>query len=392
MCHLLRDHRQFQLLWQFHPLHSSSLLNINITQIKKHLTHSTPSSKQSNRSFIYLKRAITPDIAAELKKLTIPGLGLMREYKRYYPGSKETAQLIGYTNISGDRLNLEFVISPLVGAEGTSDSYVLSFQDLTVVRRLEFAMRQSEKLAAVGQLAAGIAHEIRNPLASISGSIELLGQGGQTSPEDQKKLMSIVLKEIDRLNNMITEFLDYVKPNQVSDESVQLPGLLTDICEMNKLNKNLRKETEVVLELTSKKIIAGSRDKLRQALINIIINAHQAVSEQQQPRVKVVCIDGDKKVIVKISDNGIGIEEARLKKIFEPFHTTKAKGTGLGLAVTHKILEAHNAQIFVESQKGIGTQFTLEFPERGERSELPLAQTKIPEDNLTWGIQKRKAK
>ncbi len=298
----------------------------------------------------------------------------------------------GYTNISGDKLNLEFVISPLIEADGVSNSYVLSFQDLTVVRRLEFAMRQSEKLAAVGQLAAGIAHEIRNPLASISGSIELLGQGGQMSPEEQKKLMNIVIREIDRLNNMITEFLDYVKPNQVSDESVQLSGLLTDICEMNKLNKNLRKDTEVILEITSKKVISGSRDKLRQALINIIINAHQAVSDQEKPKIKVVCIDGDKKVIVKISDNGVGIEEARLKKIFEPFHTTKAKGTGLGLAVTHKILEAHNAQIFVESQKGVGTGFTLEFPERTERNDLPLAQTKIPEDNLTWGIQNRKAK
>ncbi len=298
----------------------------------------------------------------------------------------------GYTNMSRDKLNLEFIISPLIQADGISDSYVLAFQDLTVVRRLEFAVRQSEKLAAVGQLAAGIAHEIRNPLASISGSIELLGQGGPTTPDEQKKLMNIVIREIDRLNNMITEFLDYVKPNQINDESVQLSGLLGDICEMNKMNKNLRQDTEVTLDLSSKKIIAGSRDKLRQALINIIINAHQAVTEQPHPKVKVSCTDGDKKVIVRISDNGVGIEEARLKKIFEPFHTTKAKGTGLGLAVTHKILEAHSAQIFVESQKGVGTEFILEFPERTERNDLPLAQTKIPEDNLTWGIQNRKAK
>ncbi len=346
-----------------------------------------------NRAALKILEVDSKELVGNSLEKIMPGMSsYILQNEAEFKKDRATRFDFGYTNISREKLNLEFVISPLFESEGISNSYVLSFQDLTVVRRLEFAMRQSEKLAAVGQLAAGIAHEIRNPLASISGSIELLGQDGQTSPAEQKKLMGIVLREIDRLNNMITEFLDYVKPNQVSDESVNLSGLLTDICEMNKLNKNLRKDTEVQLNLTSKKSIAGSRDKLRQALINIIINAHQAVTEQTQPKVTVSCIDADKKVIVKISDNGVGIEEARLKKIFEPFHTTKAKGTGLGLAVTHKILEAHNAQIFVESQKGVGTEFILEFPERNHRNDLPLAQTKIPEDNLTWGIQNRKAK
>ena len=346
-----------------------------------------------NRAATKILERDSRELVGHNLEIVMPGMSnYIKQHEAEFEKDRSTRFDFGYTNISREKLNLEFVISPLVEVDGAQRSYVLSFQDLTVVRRLEFAMRQSEKLAAVGQLAAGIAHEIRNPLASISGSIEMLGQDGQITPQEQKKLMSIVLKEIDRLNNMITEFLDYVKPNQMSDESVQLASLLTDICEMNKLNKNIRKDTYVEMNLSTQKPIAGSRDKLRQALINIIINAHQAVQEQEKPIVKVSCFERDQKVIVKISDNGVGIEEVRLKKIFEPFHTTKAKGTGLGLAVTHKILEAHNAQIFVESQKGVGTEFTLEFPERNNRNDLPLAQTKIPEDNLTWGIQNRKAK
>ncbi len=296
-----------------------------------------------------------------------------------------------FTNISQEKLNLEFIVSPLIDEDEITNAYVLAFQDLTVVRRLEFAIRQSEKLAAVGQLAAGIAHEIRNPLASISGSIQLLGQAGSITAEEQKKLMSIVMKEIDRLNNMITEFLDYVKPSQPIEDPVQLSQLLRDICEMNKQNKTL-KPAEVILDLRSEKLISGSKDKLQQALLNIIINAHQAFGEQSNAQVKISCLDEVGKVVVRISDYGVGIEEARLKKIFEPFHTTKAKGTGLGLAVTHKILESHNAQIFVESEKGVGTKFSLEFPERPKQVDLAVAQTKNPEDNLNWGIQNRKAK
>ncbi len=346
-----------------------------------------------NRAAIKILEQDAKDLIGRNLEQVLPGMSIfIKRHEVEFKNDRSTRFDLGYTNSSNDKLNLEFVISPLIEIDGVSNSYVLAFQDLTVVRRLEQAMRQSEKLAAVGQLAAGIAHEIRNPLASISGSIELLGKEGETTPEEQKKLMRIVMREIDRLNNMITEFLDYVKPNQVIDEAVQLSSLLTDICEMNKLNKNLQKDTLVEVSLTSQKLISGSRDKLRQALINIIINAHQAVSEQANPKVRVSCFDGDQKVIVKITDNGVGIEEARLKKIFEPFHTTKAKGTGLGLAVTHKILEAHSAQIFVESQKGIGTEFTLEFSERNNRNNIPLAQSKITEDNLTWGIQNRKAK
>jgi two-component system sensor histidine kinase PilS (NtrC family) len=269
-----------------------------------------------------------------------------------------------YVEPGGERLNLEIKVSALPTDNGIT-GFILTFQDLTKVRRLEFQMRQSEKMAAVGQLAAGIAHEIRNPLASISGSIQMLGGSFTGRQEDEQKLMAIVLREIDRLNNLITEFLDFVRPDTLRDDPVDLNALLREVCEMIKLNKNLRIDVRQSLDLKAEAVIAGHRDKLKQAFLNIIINAYQAMNESKDAVIEIRTGDIDSKVIVKIRDHGCGIDEVGLRKIFEPFHTTKPKGTGLGLAVTHKIIESHGGRVFVESTKGKGTEFTLEFPARG---------------------------
>jgi len=273
-----------------------------------------------------------------------------------------------YKEPGGEKLVLEVMASALL-LDGTTSGYILTFQDLTKVRRLEFQVRQSEKMAAVGQLAAGIAHEIRNPLASISGSIQLLGGSFTGRQEDEQRLMKIVLREIDRLNNLITEFLDFVRPDTLKDEPVDLNGLVAEVCELIKLNKALRPEVKQVLTLNAKNQIGGHRDKLKQAFMNIIINAYHAMNDVADPILEISTVDkpsdgpgAEPKVLVKIKDHGCGIDEVGLRKIFEPFHTTKPKGTGLGLAVTHKIIENHGGRIFVESVKGVGTEFILEFP------------------------------
>jgi two-component system, NtrC family, sensor histidine kinase PilS len=290
-----------------------------------------------------------------------------------------------YRNPDGDKLILEVTVSALLDDENHRTGHVISFQDSTKVRRLEYQMRQSEKMAAVGQLAAGIAHEIRNPLASISGSIQLLGASFSGRQEDEQRLMAIVLKEIDRLNNLITEFLEYVRPDQTRDEPVDLSALTREVMEMIKLNKNLRADVQQIVELKASRMIAGNRDKLKQAVLNIVINAYQAMNESQNPKVEVRTEDRGPNVVLTIRDHGVGIEENRLRKIFEPFHTTKPKGSGLGLAVTHKIIENHGGRVFVESTKGLGTEFILEFPVRSEN--LGLAENFSAAENLN--VKKR---
>lgn len=279
---------------------------------------------------------------------------------------------ITYKNFKGEKQLLELVISPLLDRK-TNIGFVLLIQDLTEVKRLEEQMRQQEKLAAVGQLAAGIAHEIRNPLASISGSIQMMEASSETSDEN-KKLMKIIYREIERLNNLITEFLDFVRPDEVKEDPIDVNKLLHDILEMirfnDKLNHNVVQETQ----LEAKQIILGNYDKLKQAFLNIIINAYQAMESSENPKLTVSTYDENTDVIVLIEDKGPGMDANQVRRIFEPFHTTKAKGTGLGLAVTHKIFESHKADVIVESEVGVGTSFKIIFHEgRGRPQTSQLA-------------------
>lgn len=234
------------------------------------------------------------------------------------------------------------------------------FQDQTEQKKLEQRLRQQEKLAAIGGLAAGIAHEIRNPLAGISGSVELLSQN-QNSEEDQK-LMRIILKEIQRLNNLVGEFLDYAKPDTPPTSKVNLSFVLNECFENVKNNKSIRAETQFQLEVAPNVFIIGYDDKLKQAFLNMLINAVQATQSVEVPVVKLQLSVTDAEAHVIVSDNGSGISAENKKRLFEPFHTTKPKGTGLGLAITHKILSSHRARVNVHSEVNVGTQFEIIFP------------------------------
>lgn len=239
------------------------------------------------------------------------------------------------------------------------DLSVYLIRDVTDIRELENQKRQSEKMAAVGGLAAGIAHEIRNPLAGISGSIQLLEQDMQD--ETQRKLMKIVLKEIDRLNNLITEFLDYAKPEKQPDQKVQLKNTVEEVLLFCKRHNDVTEDFEWDIQL-SEAAILGFNDKLRQAFLNIVINGIQAMKTLPKARYQVRLATDTQFAILTFKDNGCGMSEETKKKMFEPFHTTKPKGTGLGLAITHKILELHKAQVSVQSELGVGTEITIKLP------------------------------
>ncbi len=267
---------------------------------------------------------------------------------KYTPAEGQSAKLLGLT------------ISKIYSSELQAHLNIALFDDLTKIRELEYAARQNEKLAAVGGLAAGIAHEIRNPLAGISGSIEMLTQ--TVTNEDDRKLMKIVLREIDRLNNLITEFLDYARPETPPTDPVDLSSLLTEVLDSMKSNAQVRTDVQQLREYAEKLVILGRRDKLKQAFLNIVINSYQAMNESGTAQLVVRSAETEKDLQIRIRDSGCGMSEVTRKKMFEPFHTTKPKGTGLGLAVTHKILEGHGAQVFVESEPGAGTEFILTFP------------------------------
>jgi two-component system sensor histidine kinase PilS (NtrC family) len=260
----------------------------------------------------------------------------------------------------GENILLSAQLLPQHSAVLGEETYLVVLEDLTQIRRLELAVQQSEKMAAIGSLAAGIAHEIRNPLAGISGSVELLSQ--QFSSTDDQKLTKIILREIDRLNLLISEFLDFAKPEKPPTDPVDLSHILREVIEQAKLSSNVA--VDIRADLGTSAMVLGHGDKLKQAFLNIIINSLQAMSESAKKTLNVSTRLEKDGVIVTVKDTGCGMREETRKKMFEPFVTTKPKGTGLGLAITHKILEAHAAKIFVESEEGLGTEFVISFPRK----------------------------
>ncbi len=290
-------------------------------------------------------------------------------------GAEEIQQLLGQSQNQASSADIHFVLRSNSEKrifqidktnyfdEEINDQLTISLvRDVTDLRRLEEQLKQKEKLAAIGQLAAGIAHEIRNPLAGISGSVQMLSS--EAYDTDQLKLMKIILKEIDRLNNLITEFLEYAKPEKRPDQIVELSLVLEEVIQNVKLSPNLLKDLTWNVRLNSQKIL-GFSEKLKQSFLNIIINAIQAMETTPSPQLDISISSDEDCVIVFIKDNGQGMKPETKKRLFEPFHTTKIKGTGLGLAVTHKILDSHGAVVEVDSEVGYGTEFIIKFPKLG---------------------------
>lgn len=289
-------------------------------------------------------------------KLTIAGLR-----QSLKPNALERLEL-NYYNYKKEKMILETIVSQINKPGQDEKQFLCLLQNLTEIKNLEFSMQQKEKLAAVGQLAAGIAHEIRNPLASISGSVQLLASSLQTQTPEDKKLLAIVIKEIDRLNKLVTEFLDFVRPDIRIEDPININSLVKEVLEIVRLNDKLSKKVEHRTELRAQGLIFGHYDKLKQAILNIVINGYQATVDTLRPEIYVQSYDSEGSIILVIQDNGMGMTKDNLKRVFEPFHTTKPQGTGLGLAITHKIIESHGAEIKIESELGLGAKFIMIFP------------------------------
>lgn len=265
--------------------------------------------------------------------------------------------------------------------------HILLIRDLTSIKKLEEVARRNETMAAIGQLAAGIAHEIRNPLASISGSVQLLQtsvpshQKETPQNNDNKRLYAIVLKEIDRLNLLISEFLNYAKPEEKPSDCVDINNILKDTLERIKLNSKLPQHIEQHINLQAKGHIIGQVGKLEQVFLNLMINAYQAMENSHPAKLFVKSYNKEDCICVSVKDTGPGLIPEVKNRIFEPFLTTKSSGTGLGLAMTHKILENHGARIHVTSKEGEGVDFIIEFTHLYNEIEK--------KDNLIY-LQKRK--
>jgi len=259
-----------------------------------------------------------------------------------------------------DDLVIGVTVSPLRDVRDQIVGRVINFQDLTELKRLEAHARRTERMATVGQLAAGVAHEIRNPMASIAGSIELLEQSPQTS-EDDRQLMTIVQREVQRLNVLIGDLLDYANPRAKQTVDFDLGTLVNETVQVARGDKNFA-DVELTASIDQPLAIHADPAKLRQVVWNLIRNAADAASSGGK-HVRVEARKTTQGAVVSVEDDGPGIPESLVGRIFDPFVTTKQKGTGLGLSIVRRAVEAHRGTITVDSTLGVETVFTIRLPD-----------------------------
>jgi two-component system sensor histidine kinase PilS (NtrC family) len=265
----------------------------------------------------------------------------------------------------GSAAILGMTASLLKDDTNTVRGIILIFQDITKMIEMEEQVRRQERLATVGSLAAGIAHEIRNPLAALSGSVQVL-RGEIELKEDNKRLMDIVVRETDRLNTIITGFLEYARPKTTLTERIDLKSMLDETIMLIKNSRAYGDSIRINVAVDANIALTGDAQRLRQVFWNLLINSCQAMQGGGTIAISAVpfsFVDDDTVWCeLNVSDTGQGIAREYLEKIFDPFFTTKTGGTGLGLAIVYRIIEEHGGTISVESELGRGTSIKIRLP------------------------------
>ncbi|HLG17585.1 MAG TPA: ATP-binding protein [Blastocatellia bacterium] len=267
---------------------------------------------------------------------------------------------IGCLTADGREIHLGFSVAPLVDEADHSRGYVLTFQDLTEVMELEREVRRQERLAALGKMAAGLAHEIRNPLASMRGSVQVLASELSLSP-DQSQLMEIVLRESDRLNRIVTDFLTYARPPRIEPATIDLVSILSETVALLRNSPELQAGHRIVEEYSELPVsYYGDPNQLRQIFWNLARNAIQAMPNGGELRLNLEAREGGE-VTIEFSDSGLGMTRDQKERMFEPFNSTSG-GTGLGMAIVYQLVRDHNGDIVVDSEVGLGTRIGIRLP------------------------------
>jgi two-component system sensor histidine kinase PilS (NtrC family) len=261
----------------------------------------------------------------------------------------------------GLRLRLGFSIFPLFSETGETTGLVITFQDLTEVRSLEEAARRQDRLAAVGRVAAGIAHEIRNPLASMRGCIQVL-RADMAGDSSQAQLMEIILRESDRLNQIIADFLTYARPRNTQLALTDLREPLKETFTLLRHSPEIRDGHVLEDDLPEEPLMANvDASQLKQVFWNLSRNALQAMPEGGTLRAELRASAGGRIRII-FKDTGRGMTPEQVEHLFEPFSSYTTGGTGLGLSIVYQIIRDHGGTINVRSREGQGTTITVELP------------------------------
>jgi len=278
------------------------------------------------------------------------------------PGKREVIEKeIACRLADGRVLSLDVSISLLQDDEGKAMGHIILFRDMTEVQALKKEIETSRRLASLGRLAAGIAHEIRNPLSSIKGFATYFRERYRDNQED-RNTAEIMIKEVDRLNRVISQLLDFTRPMALQKKPISIQVLIQHslkMIERQALSGGVVIRADVDSSLGE---IAVDFDLISQVLLNLYLNALEAMDEGGTLSVSCSRGAGNQGLKISVADTGTGIAGQNLEHIFDPYFTTKQTGTGLGLAIVHKIIEAHGGEVRVESEAGQGTTVALFLP------------------------------
>ncbi|WP_136525587.1 two-component system sensor histidine kinase NtrB [Geomonas ferrireducens] len=265
--------------------------------------------------------------------------------------------------IDGRELLLSFKSVPLLDKEGGTVGALFDLHDLTEMKRMAAELKRADRLAALGELSARMAHEIRNPLAAISGSVQLVSLRPWVDEKDQR-LFSIIVRETDRLDGLLRDFLFYARPNQPAKVELNLRRVIVDICALLATDPRLER-VEIDNQVPNDLSVQFDKDQCSQVFWNLLVNSGEAMSGEGQVWISGGITrenGGSGEVCIRIRDNGAGMNPEDVKRVFEPFFTTKKGGTGLGLATVYRIVQANGGRMTINSTQGKGTTVTLHLP------------------------------
>ncbi|HVR95393.1 MAG TPA: ATP-binding protein [Thermoanaerobaculia bacterium] len=317
---------------------------------------------------------------SELVGLPIQRSGLFadQQWAEVTAASEQTKRLRSEAELArnGETKPIGFSISQLADAYGTHRGYIVVFQDLSRWRRLQEELRMKDRMAAVGELAAGLAHEIGNPLAAISGSVQMLSSSVQGDPA-QRKLVEILLKESQRLDRTIKGFLRFARPRERSSVVFDVAHLLAENFELLRNSQEVSPghELQIDLEPPSAKLIADP-DQVSQIFWNLARNALRAMPDGGT--LKVVGRLREDSYRFEVIDTGRGMSEEQRANLFHPFQSFFDGGTGIGMAIVYRIVQDHGGRLGVDSRPGGGTRITVELPVVGAEEVLSQTLSAVP--------------
>ncbi len=320
-------------------------------------------NRKSEEIFNKKKEEVLKKDCQEVLNLNILGESI---FKKCLLEKKNISQEIILEEKGLKKKILDLNSSFLTDESGEITGVVAVIRDVTEIKDLNEEVARHKRLAALGKLSAGIAHEIRNPLSSIRGLAQFV-YNSFSKTDERKEDLNTIIQEVDRLNKLVVQVLDFAKLKKPSLTRFSLNDLIRKIAELFKLeikDKQVKFSLELSPDISQ---IQADEDQVKQILMNVIINAIQAIPKKGEIKIKTekALLKGESAVKLIIKDSGVGITEKDFNQIFDPFFSTKDQGSGLGLSIVYKLIEAHQGEIKVESKEGKGTKFIIFLPQKG---------------------------